>query len=73
MYLPDVEVAARALEECRLLAIGLAEHPYEHGPKDAVLLAVDQEFGEGAPRGFARFVGCWFHHETTSARAASRT
>jgi len=26
----------------------LAQHPYEHRPQDPVLLAVDQEFGEGA-------------------------
>jgi hypothetical protein len=27
------------------LAVGLPQHPDEHGPKGPVLLAVDQEFG----------------------------
>jgi hypothetical protein len=30
-------------------AIRVAERPHEHGPERPVLLAVDQEFGEGAP------------------------
>jgi hypothetical protein len=29
-------------------AVRVAAHPLEHGPERAVLLAVDQEFGEGA-------------------------
>jgi len=29
-----------------LLAITLPQHANEHGPKDSILLAVDQEFGE---------------------------
>jgi hypothetical protein len=30
------------------LAIGASQHPGEHGPKRSVLLAVDQQFGEGS-------------------------
>jgi hypothetical protein len=30
------------------LAVSLHKHPDEHRPKGPVLLAVDQEFGEGA-------------------------
>jgi hypothetical protein len=29
-------------------AIGLTQHPDEHRPEDSILLAVDQELGEGA-------------------------
>ena len=29
-------------------ALGLAQHPDQHRPKDPVLLAVDQQLGEGA-------------------------
>jgi hypothetical protein len=32
----------------QLLAVDLAEHPDEHRPERPILLAVDQEFGEGA-------------------------
>ena len=35
------------------LAIGLAEHPDEHRPERPILLAVDQELGEGATLGVA--------------------
>jgi hypothetical protein len=30
------------------LAFGLPQHPHEHRPKRPVLLAVDQELGDGA-------------------------
>ena len=32
----------------RQLAVVLPQHPYEHRPQRPVLLAVDQQFGEGA-------------------------
>ena len=31
----------------RLLAVGLPQHPDEHGPERPILLAIDQELGEG--------------------------
>jgi len=31
-----------------ILELGLPKHPDEHGPERPVLLAVDQELGEGA-------------------------
>jgi hypothetical protein len=31
-----------------ILELGLPQHPDEHGPERPVLLAVDQELGEGA-------------------------
>ena len=43
------------------LAVGLPQYPHEHRPERPILLAVDQEFGEGdqaadtlAPRFFGR-------------------
>jgi hypothetical protein len=32
----------------RHLTVGLPQHPHQHGPQRPVLLAVDEELGEGA-------------------------
>jgi hypothetical protein len=38
------------LEEGQLLAFGLPQHPDEYRPERPVLLAIDQQLGEGAGR-----------------------
>jgi hypothetical protein len=40
----------------RLPAIGLSQHPDQHRPERPVLLAVDQELGEGTAR--SKLPGC---------------
>jgi hypothetical protein len=40
--------AAPEFQMTALASVGVAQHPDEHGPDRPILLAVDQELGEGA-------------------------
>ena len=66
-----VSVAVPIAMPSSLSPLVLTQHADKHRPQRPILLAVDQQFGQGASRGFARVLGCRFRRYIPGATLRS--